>query len=109
MMPDTTSNETPADLVNASQLALATSREVAKANSDPPALLQHDAGTLANAPAANAVADQDPEFSPGARQRDYRESSAVDPPQRDCDLASHRGALRLVSLPGRYRLCRHRH
>jgi hypothetical protein len=61
MMPDTTSNETPADLVNASQLALATSREVAKADSDPPALLQHDAasGALANSPAANAVADQD--------------------------------------------------
>ena len=31
MMPDTTSNETPADLVNASQLPLATSKEVAKA------------------------------------------------------------------------------
>jgi hypothetical protein len=61
MMPDTTSNETPADLVNAGQLALATSREVAKADSDPPALPQHDAasGALANSPAANAVADQD--------------------------------------------------
>ena len=62
MMPDTTSNETQTDLVNANQHTPAPSSDVAKATSDPksPALLQHDtaSGALMNSPAANAVADQ---------------------------------------------------